>query len=167
MKLKFCVACGCADADKLHHHHLVARGDGGPDTDDNVITLCVECHGKIHGVVWRNNHKMLIRDGLKRAKARGVQGGRPRTDKATEAAIRGALRKGDAGMHKIAAAFGVGTGTVQRIKGAVQAPSRRGRPRPCGHRRRATGGRRNVAAGHRSGTKPTRRPYSDRAGEWL
>jgi hypothetical protein len=39
-----------------------------------------------------------------------------RTDKATETAIRSALQKGDTGMHKIAAAFGVGTGTVQRIK---------------------------------------------------
>jgi hypothetical protein len=27
------------------------------------------------------------------------------------------LQKGDAGMHKIAARFGVETGTVQRIKG--------------------------------------------------
>jgi HNH endonuclease len=50
MRLNFCVACGCDDADKLHHHHFVARGDGGLDTDDNMITLCVECHGKIHAL---------------------------------------------------------------------------------------------------------------------
>jgi hypothetical protein len=31
------------------------------------------------------------------------------------------LRKGDVGMHKIAAAFGVGTGTVQRIKAEMAA----------------------------------------------
>jgi hypothetical protein len=42
--------------------------------------------------------------------------GRPRTNPATEKAIREALGKGDAGMHKIAARFGVGTGTVQRIR---------------------------------------------------
>jgi hypothetical protein len=53
---------------------------------------------------------MLIRDGLARAKARGKSGGRPKIDGATEAVIRSALRKGDAGIHKIAAAFGVGTG---------------------------------------------------------
>jgi hypothetical protein len=29
--------------------------------------------------------------------------------------------KGDAGMHKIAARFGVGTGTVQRVKAEMAA----------------------------------------------
>jgi hypothetical protein len=37
------------------------------------------------------------------------------SDAATETAIRVALSKGDAGMHKIAARLGVGTGTVQQI----------------------------------------------------
>jgi hypothetical protein len=45
----------------------------------------------------------------------------PRTNKTTEAAIRAALKAGDVGMHKIAAAFGVGTGTVQRIKAEMAA----------------------------------------------
>jgi DNA invertase Pin-like site-specific DNA recombinase len=57
-----------------------------------------------------------VRAGLARAKEDGKTLGRPRTDKAIEAAIRRAPQKGDTGMHKIAAAFGVGTGTVQRIK---------------------------------------------------
>jgi len=38
--------------------------------------------------------------------------------------MRDALRKGDAGMQKIAARFGVGTGTVQRIKAGMAAPAR-------------------------------------------
>jgi hypothetical protein len=36
-------------------------------------------------------------------------------------AIRGASQKGDAGMHKIAARSGVGTGTVQRVKAEMAA----------------------------------------------
>lgn len=56
-----------------------------------------------------------VNSGLSRARAQGKTLGRPRTDKATETAIRAALKAGDMGMHKIAAAFGVGTGTVQRI----------------------------------------------------
>jgi hypothetical protein len=36
-------------------------------------------------------------------------------------AARGTLRKGDAGMHKITAAFDVGTGTVPRIKAEMAA----------------------------------------------
>jgi hypothetical protein len=54
---------------------LVARSQDGPDNDDNLITLCVECHGKIHGIVWQNNHKQLIQDGIQRARARGSSHG--------------------------------------------------------------------------------------------
>jgi hypothetical protein len=40
----------------------------------------------------------------------------PKIAPATEKAIRAALSKGDEGMHEIADRFGVGTGTVQRIR---------------------------------------------------
>jgi hypothetical protein len=62
-----------------------------------------------------------VRAGLARAKDEGKTLGRPKIDGATESAIRGALQKGDVGMHKIAARFGVGTGTVQRIKAEMAA----------------------------------------------
>jgi DNA invertase Pin-like site-specific DNA recombinase len=61
-----------------------------------------------------------VRAGLARAVAEGTKR-RPKTDTATEKAIRAALSKGDTGMHKIAARFGVGTGTVQRIKAEMAA----------------------------------------------
>jgi DNA invertase Pin-like site-specific DNA recombinase len=51
-----------------------------------------------------------------RARAQGKVLGRPRISTSTDAAIRNALKKGDVGIRKIAAALGVGTGTVQRIK---------------------------------------------------
>jgi DNA invertase Pin-like site-specific DNA recombinase len=57
-----------------------------------------------------------VNAGLKRAKAAGKVLGRPRIDARTEADIRTALVKGDKGILKIAAEFGVGSGTVQRIK---------------------------------------------------
>jgi hypothetical protein len=53
-----------------------------------------------------------VRVELARAKDEGKTLGRPKIDGATESA----MQKGDAGMHKIAAQFGVGTGTVRRIK---------------------------------------------------
>jgi DNA invertase Pin-like site-specific DNA recombinase len=66
-----------------------------------------------------------VRAGLARARAEGTKSGRPmgrpKTDSATEKAIRAALSKGDTGMHKIAGQFGVGTGTVQRIKAEMAA----------------------------------------------
>jgi DNA invertase Pin-like site-specific DNA recombinase len=62
-----------------------------------------------------------VRAGLARAKDEGKTLGRPKTAPATEKAIRAALSKGDEGMHKIATRFGVGTGTVQRIKAEMAA----------------------------------------------
>lgn len=48
MRMKFCVACF---SDKnLHHHHLIAKSLGGSDAQENLITLCGSCHGKIHNV---------------------------------------------------------------------------------------------------------------------
>ncbi len=60
-----------------------------------------------------------VRSGLDRARAEGKTLGRPRTDAKTEAAIRKALQKGKVGIHKIAAKFDVGTGTVQRVKATM------------------------------------------------
>jgi DNA invertase Pin-like site-specific DNA recombinase len=62
-----------------------------------------------------------VRAGLARAKDEGKTLGRPKINLATEKAIRVALAKGDTGMHKIAARFGVGTSTVQRIKAQMAA----------------------------------------------
>lgn len=33
---------------KLHTHHIIFRSNGGTDTPDNLITLCEECHEKLH-----------------------------------------------------------------------------------------------------------------------
>ena len=57
-----------------------------------------------------------VNAGLDRARAKGVTLGRPKIDEKVEAAIRKALEKGDKGKHKLAAEFGVGSGTVARIK---------------------------------------------------
>jgi DNA invertase Pin-like site-specific DNA recombinase len=62
-----------------------------------------------------------VHAGLNRARAKGVQLGRPRIDERTEAAIRRAIAKGTMGKHKIAAEFGVGSGTVARIKAEMGA----------------------------------------------
>jgi DNA invertase Pin-like site-specific DNA recombinase len=63
--------------------------------------------------------------GLARAREKGTESGkpfgRPKTNTATEDAIRSALASGGKGIRKIAAELGVGTGTVQRIKAAAMA----------------------------------------------
>jgi DNA invertase Pin-like site-specific DNA recombinase len=60
-----------------------------------------------------------VRSGLARARAQGKRLGRPRIDPNKERAIRTALTAGGKGMLKVAAEFGVGSGTVQRIKEAM------------------------------------------------
>jgi DNA invertase Pin-like site-specific DNA recombinase len=58
-----------------------------------------------------------LQAGRATVKQDGVKLGRPKKiDPSVESAIRDALRKGDAGIIRIAQRFGVGTGTVQRIK---------------------------------------------------
>jgi DNA invertase Pin-like site-specific DNA recombinase len=60
-----------------------------------------------------------VKSGLERARAQGKTLGRPPIHAETEAAIRADLRLGKAGIMKLAAAHGVGVGTVQRIKAAL------------------------------------------------
>jgi DNA invertase Pin-like site-specific DNA recombinase len=64
----------------------------------------------------RSMIRQRVRAGLKRARNEGKRLGRPTIDPAIVRKVQIALAKGDEGMHKIAARYGVGTGTVQRIK---------------------------------------------------
>ncbi len=60
-----------------------------------------------------------VKSGLERAKAQGKTLGRPPINPEKEAAIRADLRERKAGIVKLAAAHGVGVGTVQRIKASL------------------------------------------------
>jgi 5-methylcytosine-specific restriction endonuclease McrA len=39
----------CGSVKNLQVHHLKARSQLGGDTMQNLITLCVSCHAKVHG----------------------------------------------------------------------------------------------------------------------
>jgi 5-methylcytosine-specific restriction endonuclease McrA len=39
---------GCGTMSNLEVHHKVFRSQAGPDSDENLITLCVRCHADIH-----------------------------------------------------------------------------------------------------------------------
>ena len=39
-----CVKCG--GTFMLSAHHVIPRAEGGPDTPENLETLCVRCHGR-------------------------------------------------------------------------------------------------------------------------
>ena len=66
-----CQGCKIYTED-IHKHHIVPKVLGGIDEDSNIVNLCESCHGKVHG---RNmlNHRKLTKEGLKKAKERGVK----------------------------------------------------------------------------------------------
>lgn len=43
-----CALCGSTRY--LQLHHCIPRGKGGKDTDQNLITLCSDCHALAHGL---------------------------------------------------------------------------------------------------------------------
>jgi predicted HNH restriction endonuclease len=45
-----CQSCGNGER-QLHVHHIVPLGAGGSNARSNLLTLCEECHGKVHGGV--------------------------------------------------------------------------------------------------------------------
>jgi 5-methylcytosine-specific restriction endonuclease McrA len=38
----------CGRSDRLQVHHICSRSRLGDDTDENLITLCADCHSEIH-----------------------------------------------------------------------------------------------------------------------
>ena len=77
MRLDFCAVCGVTE--DLHHHHFKAKIHGGDDLDTNMLTLCTKHHRELHGQNYRNNinHSKLTREGLQKAKKRGIKLGSP------------------------------------------------------------------------------------------
>ena len=75
MKLNFCVLCGTTE--KLHHHHVIPKAQGGTNDEDNFITLCYDHHAMIHSISPTKFNKMqvLAKIGIQNAIARGVKFG--------------------------------------------------------------------------------------------
>jgi hypothetical protein len=112
MKLTFFVACGRTD--DLNHHHLFPRSVGGLDDESNLITLCRECHGKMHGVEWKLGLGELIKKGHAAAKARGVKFGRERKLSEYQRAEAAKRRANGEMLAAIAASYGVDPTTIGR-----------------------------------------------------
>lgn len=43
-----CVSCGTAGDNRLQLHHIVFRSQGGQHIEENLVTLCFECHEDVH-----------------------------------------------------------------------------------------------------------------------
>ena len=65
------LCCNCGNkAEQVHH--IVPLALGGNDCLGNLISLCEECHAKVHGRK-SCNHSELTKAGLQRARQRGVK----------------------------------------------------------------------------------------------
>ena len=80
-----CQNCGLP-AD--HAHHVVPLSLGGNNIASNMISLCDDCHGKVHGLDM-TSHRALTKAGLQAARERGVKIGglRPGTEARNAARI--------------------------------------------------------------------------------
>ena len=38
----------CGGMQQLQVHHIQFRSRSGSDTEENLITLCADCHGRVH-----------------------------------------------------------------------------------------------------------------------
>lgn len=77
MILNFCAVCGSTE--DLNQHHFIPRSQGGDDKETNMLTLCYNHHNEIHNRAYKDkvNHSKLTKEGLERAKKRGVVLGNP------------------------------------------------------------------------------------------
>lgn len=81
MNNKYCVNCGKIATNK---HHIIPKSLGGTDRESNLVFLCDECHGKIHGIEYGNgilSHSELTKIGLQKAKLSGKRVGAQKGDK--------------------------------------------------------------------------------------
>lgn len=94
-----CSACGSYDGVEMHH--LYPKSMGCPD--NLTVPLCHKCHGQTHSMRRRVNISEATKEGLKKAKARGVKLGNPngaaplrRAGKGNAAAVEAVKRSADA-----------------------------------------------------------------------
>ena len=75
------MCCNCGTTEHLTYHHIVPIAYGGRDILTNVAVLCSDCHSTVHygraGVIPYSD---AIKEGIAKAKERGVHVGKPCAD---------------------------------------------------------------------------------------
>lgn len=57
--------CALCDSPRaIQIHHVIPRSQGGSDKPENLITLCMYCHGAIHGTRWPDMPEWMERRDL-------------------------------------------------------------------------------------------------------
>jgi hypothetical protein len=53
----------CKNRNDLHCHHVVFRSHAGHDLSSNLLTVCTDCHKKIHGTGGPQHIFILAKSG--------------------------------------------------------------------------------------------------------
>lgn len=77
-KYKFCAVCG--KTEDLQYHHWLPVELGGKDEPENIIVLCAKHHQEFHRQGGAIKHNRLVREGIRKAKERGVHVGKKPAD---------------------------------------------------------------------------------------
>lgn len=121
MVTDFCVICGTKE--NLHIHHIIPKNAPnnlkpirGMDDPTNLLTLCDEHHGWIHGCKPNqfNQMKVLQMKGIRKAQKAGKKWGRKtKLDKKVLAEI-SSLREQGLSMRGIAKQLNISVATVHK-----------------------------------------------------
>ena len=66
MSFGVCSCCQVEDVE-LHKHHIVPKSRGGSDESYNLVSLCLDCHGKAHDISFTSDSG-LVKGGVTLAK---------------------------------------------------------------------------------------------------
>lgn len=47
------------ETDYLEIHHIIPKSRGGLDTENNLINICVDCHGLVHDVSFKRSKGII------------------------------------------------------------------------------------------------------------
>ena len=57
----------CDGVRGIQIHHVIPRGRGGNNSNHNLITLCMYCHGIAHGTKWADGPDSITQEDIELA----------------------------------------------------------------------------------------------------
>lgn len=105
----------------FHDHHIVPKSVGGLDEPSNIITICEECHAKVHQRS-QVNLSSLIKAGLEKAKSEGKRIGAPPMAESLKEDVR-RLRASGKSIRRIAKEVNISPSSVERALRGTRNPS--------------------------------------------